>query len=182
MKMVTSGLAMSDYTHFTMRGGDRAAEGFYTALMNVHRKKSDRPKLDVSGKESRAIRFNSASYAWFLAFVILAGLALRKKPEIRLIFLAAASYFFYATWHVWPIACLAATTVMDYSMALCINNARERGEKGTGYLVMSLTFGLGLLFALKYFDFFSDLEGRAIHALGYQATVPFMNLLLPVGI
>ncbi|HPN10840.1 MAG TPA: MBOAT family O-acyltransferase [Spirochaetota bacterium] len=182
MKMVTSGLAMSDYTHFTMRGGDRAAEGFYTALMNVHRKKSDRPKLDVSGKESRAIRFNSASYAWFLAFVILAGLALRKKPEIRLIFLAAASYFFYATWQVWPIACLAATTVMDYSMARCINNARERGEKGTGYLVMSLTFGLGLLFALKYFDFFSDLAGKAIHALGYQATVPFMNLLLPVGI
>ncbi|HQL82672.1 MAG TPA: MBOAT family O-acyltransferase [Spirochaetota bacterium] len=47
---------------------------------------------------------------------------------------------------------------------------------------MSLTFGLGLLFALKYFDFFSDLAGKAIHALGYQATVPFMNLLLPVGI
>lgn len=40
MKMVTSGLAMSDYTHFTMRGGDRAAEGFYTALMNVHRKRA----------------------------------------------------------------------------------------------------------------------------------------------
>ena len=48
MKMVSSGLAMSDYTHFTMRGGDRAAEGFYTALMNVHRKKNDRPKLDLT--------------------------------------------------------------------------------------------------------------------------------------
>ena len=104
---------MSDYTHFTMRGGDRAAEGFYTALMNVHRKKSDRPKLDVSGKESRAIRFNSASYAWFLAFVIRAGLALRKKPEIRLIFLAAASYFFML-----PGRCGDSVPCCDYGNGL----------------------------------------------------------------
>lgn len=182
MKMVSSGLAMSDYTHFTKRGGDRAAEGFYTSLMNAHKKKSDRPKLDLAVEDSGAIRFNSASYVWFLAFVILVSLALMRKPGVRLIFLAAASYFFYATWQVWPVACLAATTVMDYSMARLIKRARERGGKGTGYLAASLTFGLGMLFVLKYFDFFSDLAGKAIHAMGYQASVPILNLLLPVGI
>ena len=182
MKMASTGLAMSDYTHFTMRGGDRAAGGFYTALMNVYRKKNDRPKLDLALRESGAIRFNSASYFWFLALAVLGGLALRKRPAVRLLFLAGVSYYFYVTWQAWPVACLAATTVMDYSMARLIKRARDRGKRGTAFLAMSLVFNLGLLFALKYFDFFSDLAGRAIHALGYQASVPILNLLLPVGI
>jgi alginate O-acetyltransferase complex protein AlgI len=182
MNMVSTGLAMNDYTHFTMRGGDRAAGGFYTALMNVYRKKSDRPKLDLALEESRAIRFNSASYAWFLALAVLGGLALRKRPAVRLLFLAGASYYFYISWQVWPVACLAATTVMDYSMARLIKKARDRGGRGTPFLAASLAFNLGLLFTLKYFDFFSDLAGRALHALGYQASVPLLNLLLPVGI
>ena len=50
------------------------------------------------------------------------------------------------------------------------------------YLVVSLVFNLGILFALKYFDFFSDLAGKAIHAMGYQVSVPILNMLLPVGI
>ncbi len=182
MNMVNSGLAMKDYTHFTMRGGDAAAEGFYASLMNVFRKKNERPRLDFQTEEKTAILFNSASFAYFLAAVVIIAWLLRKWPVFRFGFLLAVSYYFYATWKLWPLACLAATTLTDYSMARLIYRARGRGEKGSPYLAISLIINLGILFTLKYFDFFSDLAGKAVNVLGYQASVPILNILLPVGI
>jgi len=182
LKMVSSGLAMKDYTHFTMRGGDTAARALYTSLMNAYQKKNERPKLDIKLEEKTAILFNSASFAYFLAAVIIVAFILRRWPSLRFGFLLAASYYFYATWEVWPLACLAATTVTDYSMARCIKAARNKGGRGTAYLGLSLAVNLGILFTLKYFDFFSDLAGKAVNALGHQASVPILNILLPVGI
>ncbi len=182
LKMANSGLAMKDYTHFTMRGGDAAAEGFYTSLMNAYRKENDRPKLNFQAEEKTAILFNSATFAYFLGAVIIIVFLLKRWPVFRFGFLLIASYYFYATWKLWPLACLAATTVTDYSMARLIQRARERGGRGTVFLVLSLAINLGILFTLKYFDFFSDLSGKAINALGYQGSVPILNILLPVGI
>ncbi len=182
LRMANSGLAMKDYTHFTMRGGDIAADGFYTSLMNVYRKKNERPKLDFRTEEKTALLFNSASFAYFLAAVIIMAFLLRRWPQLRFAFILVASYYFYATWKLWPLACLAATTVTDYSMARLIHRARERGGRGTMFLASSLAINLGILFTLKYFDFFSDLTGKAANALGYQASVPILNILLPVGI
>jgi D-alanyl-lipoteichoic acid acyltransferase DltB (MBOAT superfamily)/lysophospholipase L1-like esterase len=182
LKMAGTGLAMNDYTHFTIRGGDIAAEGFFNALMDAYRKKSERPRLDFSIEEKTAILFNSPSYAYFLAAVIIITLLIGRRPAIRFAFLTAASYYFYSTWKVWPLACLAATTLTDYSMALLIKRARDHNGRGSVFLGASLAVDLGILFALKYFDFFSDLTGKAANALGYQASVPILNILLPVGI
>lgn len=182
LTMANSGLAMKDYTHFTMRGGDMAAEGLYTSLMNVFRKKSERPKIDFHAEEKTAILFNSASFAYFMAAVVMMGLILMRWPVLRFGFLAIASYYFYATWNLWPLACLAATTVTDYSMGRFIQRARERGGRGSVFLAVSLAVNLGILFTLKYFDFFSDLAGKALNAMGWQVSVPILNILLPVGI
>lgn len=182
LKMANSGLAMKDYTHFTMRGGDTAALALYTSLMNAYHNKNERPRLDFKVEEKTAILFNSASFAYFLGAVIIAAFLLRRWPSLRFGFILAASYYFYATWKLWPLACLVATTVTDYSMARCIRTARDRGGRGTVYLVLSMAVNLGILFTLKYFDFFSDLTGKAANALGCQASVPILNLLLPVGI
>ncbi len=182
LNMVTTGLAMDDYTHFTMRGGDTAAGGMYDSLMNAFRKTNGRPKLDLRAGERTAIMFNSASYAYFLAVTVIIVLLIGRRAGPRFVFLAGASYYFYTTWNVWPAACLAVTTVTDYSMALLIHRARKGGGRGSGYLAVSLAVNLGILFVLKYFDFFSDLAGRAAHAMGCQASVPILNILLPVGI
>ncbi|MBP7734972.1 MAG: hypothetical protein KA369_03275 [Spirochaetes bacterium] len=182
LTMANTGLAMKDYTHFTMRGGDTAAEGLYTSLMNAFRKKSERPKIDFKAEEKTAILFNSASFAYFFGIVIIVAFLLRRWPVARFGFLLAVSYYFYATWKLWPLACLAATTVTDYSMARLINRSRDRGGRGTAYLAVSVAVNLGILFTLKYFDFFSDLTGKAVNLLGYQMSVPILNILLPVGI
>ena len=182
LKMVGSGLAMDDYTHFTVRGGDTAAGGMYDSIMNVFMKRNGRPAIDLREGERQAIIFNSASYAYFLFVTIIVVMLIGKRATVRYVFLAGASYYFYATWNVWPVACLAMTTLTDYSMAILIYRARKRGGRGTGYLAASLGVDLSILFALKYFDFFSDLAGKAINLLGYQASVPILNILLPVGI
>jgi alginate O-acetyltransferase complex protein AlgI len=182
LKMVGSGLAINDYTHFTIRGGDIAADGFFDALMSAYRIKSERPRIDFKIEEKTAILFNSSSYAYFLAAIIIISLIIGRRPALRFIFLIAASYYFYSTWKVWPLACLAATTVTDYSMARLIKRARDHHGRGSVFLGVSLFINLGILFTLKYFDFFSDLTGKAIHALGYQPSVPILNILLPVGI
>lgn len=182
LTMANSGLAMKDYTHFTMRGGDIAAEGLYNSLMNVFKKKSERPKIDFKAEEKTAILFNSAGFAFFLGSVIIIAFLLRRWPAVRFGFLLAASYYFYATWKLWPLACLGATTVTDYAMARLIQRSRDRGGRGTAYLAVSVAINLGILFTLKYFDFFSDLAGKAANALGSHASVPILNILLPVGI
>lgn len=180
--MVNTGLAMKDYTHFTMRGGDRAADGFVDSLLNAYRNKSGKPILDPGRGETKPILFNSPAYAYFLIIMLMAGLVLMRWPVARLAFFAMASYYFYATWKVWPLFCLLTTTLTDYGMGLLIKRDRERGGTGTLYLVTSLVINLGILFVLKYFDFFSDMAGKSLHALGYQATVPLLNIMMPVGI
>ena len=182
LKMVNSGMAMNDYTHFTFKGGDFAAEGFYDSLMSSYQQKGSRPGPELHAAEDTGIRFNSAAYLCFLAIVVAAGLILGAKPRYRFAFFIAASYYFYATWKVWPLFCLAATTITDFSMARLIKRARDRGGKGSAYLALSLVINLGILFVLKYFDFFSGLISEGLNAAGFPIQAPLLNILLPAGI
>jgi alginate O-acetyltransferase complex protein AlgI len=182
MKLVNSGLAMNDYTHFTYRGGDFAADRFFDELMNSYLNKGGGRRADLTAGEHTGIRFNSISYLYFLAFVVLIGLVLAQKPGLRFAFLIAASYYFYATWKVWPLICLAATTVTDHAAGRLIGRARGRGERGTAFLVLSLVVDLGILFSLKYFDFFSGLTGGGLASAGIKVSTPVLNILMPAGI
>lgn len=182
IRLVQSGMAMNDYTHFSMRGGDYAAGIVYAALLKAMNGKNDMPRLDEAGKEQKGIMTNSPSYVLFLAAVVFALALAGKKPWRRHFILLVASLLFYATFAVWPVLCLLATIVVDFTMGYLINRARSRGGRGTLFLAISLTADLGILFVLKYFNFFTDIAGHVMSLAGWRVSLPVFHVALPVGI
>ncbi len=186
--LVARGLAMDDYTHLTIPGGKLAADGFYDTLMGAYRGNQQARTLApvkqaIEDEEvNRAIQFNSRAYAYFLILVLAAGLALLRFPQVRFAFLILASYYFYATWKIWPLALLVFSTVIDYTLAIMIHRAQKNGKKGTAFLVVSLASNLGLLFMFKYADFFSGMVNNLLEGYGVGAGIPLINTVLPVGI
>ncbi|MEQ8350241.1 MAG: MBOAT family O-acyltransferase [Leptospiraceae bacterium] len=211
--MFKNGEAISDYTHLTRSGGDRLAQGIYDALIthyliysgNLDSKNDFSISADFKDHEDLysyqprsitdrdaspgAIAFHSMDFAYFLFIVVLGATILLRYPALRLIFLILASYYFYASWKLWPVSLMLFSTVLDYYCGMAIARARERsgtayGTGGIGgtYLLISLAGNLGLLFFFKYFDFVAHLLNQGFQASGWEITVPALGLLLPVGI
>ncbi|MBI39469.1 MAG: hypothetical protein CMF59_07710 [Leptospiraceae bacterium] len=213
LSMVKNREAISDYTHLTVSGGDRLAQGIYDALIThylVYTGKLEskaeysispdfQENQDLYSYEPRsvtdreaspgAIAFHSMDFAYFLFIVVLGATILLRYPAIRLVFLILASYYFYASWKLWPVSLMLFSTILDYFCARGIGQAREKaGLRGAGggaggwLLLLSLLGNLGLLFFFKYFDFVAHLLNQAFQASGQDLTVPALGLLLPVGI
>jgi alginate O-acetyltransferase complex protein AlgI len=125
--------------------------------------------------------FNSYVFLFgFLPPVLLGWWSLRRK-NLRLAFLTAASWFFYAWWDWRFLPLMVATTAADYMAALLIARTEDPRRRRL-YLIASLTINLSLLGFFKYAGFFlSSLDGIG-RALGLPVDVPALSILLPVGI
>jgi len=123
--------------------------------------------------------FNSFQYLLFLPAVV--ALYFLMPHRARWVLLLSASYYFYMCWKPEYAALIALSTLIDYWAALRMGRVNERAGRRK-YLVLSLLANLGLLFAFKYFNFFSaSLYGILEHAnLLFRA--PELDILLPVGI
>jgi D-alanyl-lipoteichoic acid acyltransferase DltB (MBOAT superfamily) len=187
--LVDRNLAMDDYTHLTVRGGDYVADIFYHSLTGSYREfcgdEAERKKLEdlrIKKEKNIAIQFNSSSYAYFLMIIIFLSLAFSRMPGFRIFILLLASYYFYATWKLWPLILIISSTLVDYFCGIRIQKMRRKLKRGTLYLVLSLTVNLGLLIVFKYFDFLSNLLEKVIQNAGLAVEFPVMDLVLPVGI
>lgn len=118
------------------------------------------------------------SNPWFFAFlgVTLGLLALPISLTARKRVLTVMSALFYAAWDARYLALLAAISVVDYFCARRIEDAREQGGRGRGWVVASVVSNLGTLAYFKYTNFF--LENVA--AVGGPRIV--LTVLLPAGI
>jgi len=176
-------LLQGDNLHLTMGGGDLLARTFFEAIENA---KAERPVSAVREIESHdeansAIHFHSYSYAIFLGIVFLLSSVLLRWPTLRLLFLLLASYYFYASWKLWPLAIIVFSTLVDYLACLGIERTRQRGGSGRFYLLFSLFSNLGLLFSFKYLDFAIGSLNTILSSWQIEP-LPLLGLLLPVGI
>jgi alginate O-acetyltransferase complex protein AlgI len=142
--------------------------------------------------------FVSFDFLLFIIPVLLLAWALANVPVMRVLFLIAASYFFYmAGPHTDPIqppwyfvGLLLASTVLDYVCSHRIAAQRapfEAGDRGArrirnAWLGLSLVGNLGLLAYFKYTNFFLGAFADVAAALGVEVVVPHLRLLLPIGI
>ncbi len=120
----------------------------------------------------------------FLLFfvVVLALLApLARMHEARKWLLVAASYYFYAQWNWHYCLLLAGSSLLTYGGGLAIASVREMR---TRKLIVSITVGLHLLLlsTFKYLDFLVGSANHLLHAIGADRELPFMEIILPVGI
>ncbi len=123
--------------------------------------------------------FNSLHFIVFLPIVVLFYFLLPHRYRWGLLLIA--SYYFYMSWKPEYAVLLFTSTIVDYWAGLRMDKTEEK-QKRKKYLVLSLFVNLGLLFAFKYFNFFSDSIRQLIGYFSLPINTPRLKVLLPVGI
>ncbi|HXD32418.1 MAG TPA: MBOAT family protein [Pyrinomonadaceae bacterium] len=125
--------------------------------------------------------FTSANYFIFLAIVFFVYCLLARK-RVPVLFLLAASYYFYALWNVKFLALVFLLSTVDFMVALLLE--RSRGSVARKLLLtVSVASDVGVLFVFKYFNFFSSSLNELFAKLGlHSSTFLLENLALPLGL
>jgi D-alanyl-lipoteichoic acid acyltransferase DltB (MBOAT superfamily) len=144
------------------------------------------------------VTFNSLQYALFLPVVVIGFWLLpgraslrtwtrrpapRWVPDVRQLWLLAASYLFYAAFD-WRFAFLLLfTTVVDYGVGIRLDRLPDEQRRARRLtLLVSLAVNLGVLGFFKYFDFFVDQGVALLTQIGLEPATPALRILLPYGI
>jgi alginate O-acetyltransferase complex protein AlgI len=126
--------------------------------------------------------FNSLDFAIFLPIVFfLYWFATKGKLKIQNILLLVASYFFYACWDWRFLFLLIFSTGLDYFTGIKIYEATSQRKKLT-WLWLSIGINLSFLGVFKYYNFFAKSLNESLAALGIEASLSALQILLPVGI
>ncbi|TGK20825.1 MBOAT family protein [Leptospira fluminis] len=141
--------------------------------------------------------FNTFVFLLFfiLVYTIFLGLGLWAKRHSwaargQNLWLLAASYFFYGWWDWIFLILIVLSTLVDYIAALGIDGSGDRKRKRI-FLFFSILSNLGILFAMKYFNFFADslvhqwnsLAGfLGWETIGGSGSFLLKSVVLPVGI
>jgi D-alanyl-lipoteichoic acid acyltransferase DltB (MBOAT superfamily) len=126
------------------------------------------------------VLFNSMTFAVFYVLVFALYWLLRaRKPQNLL--LLAASWIFYGAWSWKFLLLLIASSVIDYTCGLLIEGAASQRRKR---LLLILSVGGNLLFlaTFKYLGFFVTELAALLEQIGFAASRPVLEIVLPVGI
>ncbi|MBU0581063.1 MAG: MBOAT family protein [Candidatus Margulisbacteria bacterium] len=123
--------------------------------------------------------FNSLHFLIFFPIVISLYFTINHK--YRWVLLLISSYYFYMSWKPEYIIIIMISTLIDYITGMKIYKSNTKKGKKI-FLSLSLFSNLSLLFAFKYFNFFSD----SVRSILQQFSIPLnpitLKVLLPVGI
>lgn len=126
------------------------------------------------------MNFASLQFGCFLVLLLAATASLRRH-EHRNTLMLVASYFFYACWD--PRFLLLIWTVTGVSfLAGRLLGATEDPRRRKRVLVAYAVFSLTVLGIFKYLDFFIESTRDGLAALGFQADLGTLGILLPAGI
>ena len=122
--------------------------------------------------------FTQLEFPIFFLVVLAAAWACRRR-ESRNLWLLVASYYFYAYWDYRFCGLLLLSTVVDYWVALWMDQSRSDRVR-RALMVVSLCVNLGVLGLFKYFNFFIASAQPLLESLGLHAGT--LAIILPVGI
>jgi alginate O-acetyltransferase complex protein AlgI len=104
-----------------------------------------------------------------------------KAARARKLWLILASYVFYGYWDYRFVGLIILCTVFDYTVGILLSRTQERRAR-RALIASSICANLGLLGFFKYYHFFVDSVVAGLHALGIEASVPALQVVLPAGI
>jgi alginate O-acetyltransferase complex protein AlgI len=125
--------------------------------------------------------FPTLNFLLFFLIVFAASWLLKDRLAWRKYFLILASYTFYAFWD-WRFAglLLASTTINYFGAILITGRSSTRAKKWL--LGIAVALNLSILGFFKYYGFFVESLDGLIRSLGWQSHLPFLEIILPVGI
>src|SRR5271165_7249789 len=125
--------------------------------------------------------FPTTAFLIFFVAVTIGLATLQRSYEAQKIWLVAASYFFYAQWNWRFCFLLAFSSAITYIAGLALERVRtQRSRKRV--VAATVTVHLLTLGFFKYFDFFVESGNGLLRALGVPEALPFIEVILPVGI
>jgi alginate O-acetyltransferase complex protein AlgI len=123
--------------------------------------------------------FNSFIFFAFLAIVLALYRRLEHRGQNRM--LLVASYVFYGYWDWRFLSLIFISTVVDYFAAIAIESSGDPKRRKL-LLLCSLATNLGFLGVFKYYGFFAVEAVDLLNSIGFAATLPSLQIVLPVGI
>jgi len=127
------------------------------------------------------VLFNSWIYGVFLVALLAIYGQLRTRQQNRLLLLA--SYFFYGWWDWRFVGLVLLSTAVDYTVAAQLDRTPANDKAARNRLLaVSIATNLGVLGLFKYFNFFVESATVALGAIGLEAHIWTLRLILPVGI
>lgn len=125
--------------------------------------------------------FDTTLFVWFFVLVFSGFWLIARFKTLRVLWLLAASYLFYASWNPTLVGLIVASTIIDFSIARRIFNAPTQKSRKR-WLLVSLVTNLGVLAGFKYTGFFLDSINDALSIMGTTGQIPVPQIILPVGI
>ena len=126
--------------------------------------------------------FPTIDFAIFFIIIVLVLSWLLRPYEIPWkLFLLAASYFFYGSWDARFLILIIFVTLVNYTMAIQISRSDKTSERNL-YLFIALAASLGVLGFFKYYNFFREPLNFLINNVSKGYEIPFIEIILPVGI
>ncbi len=125
--------------------------------------------------------FPTLDFAIFFLVVFATSWALSGSIGGRKLFLLGASYFFYGYWDWRFMLLLAGGSLINYwaGMALSLESEMRRRKR---IVAVGVALNLVVLAFFKYYGFFLESLGEILFNLGIERDLPFLEIILPVGI
>ncbi|HEX6765565.1 MAG TPA: MBOAT family O-acyltransferase, partial [Polyangiaceae bacterium] len=129
--------------------------------------------------------FNTLAYAEFFGVVFVVSWLLASLRKLRIVFLLAASYFFYAAFYRgnerFLVLLIFASSTIDWLLGNAIGRAASPARRKL-WLTLTVIVNLGVLAVFKYFDFGVESARAALGALGFHPPEVALRVALPIGI
>jgi alginate O-acetyltransferase complex protein AlgI len=125
--------------------------------------------------------FPTFDFLLFFLVVAAAMAVLGTRFAAKKAVLVVASYYFYAQWDWRFCFLLAGSSIVSYLAGRLIGATAEQRQRRS-ILGIAVTLHLGLLGVFKYLDFFVLSANNLARLLGLEHELPFIEILLPVGI
>lgn len=125
--------------------------------------------------------FNSFEFVLFLPLAWAAWWACRGNLRLQNLAAVAASCVFYGWWDWRFLVLIAVTSFWAWGSGIALSCRKTQG--GDKLIVFAaLAVNLGILGAFKYWNFFADSAAGLLNALGFNAHLSSLEIILPVGI
>src|SRR6476469_1896292 len=119
--------------------------------------------------------FPTVTFAVFFLIVLPVSWSLMRHQSAWRLFILAASFVFYAWWDWRFVFLLAASIVVNQTLAVAIHRAEAQPAR-KAFLGAAVAFDLGLLAYFKYTNFFLTSVDNVL------GTSWIANVTLPVGV
>lgn len=123
--------------------------------------------------------FNTLTFFVFLA-IVLTTLRLLSGSKPKVLFLVAASLFFYAWWDLRLVPLLLGLALVNFGLGRVLAQPNASARRRKTALVVGIVANLVVLAWFKYVNFFLDTLKPLLGSLGLHTGT--IDVLLPLGI